>query len=80
VENEVERFPVSRLTREGGSSIEDVSTREFPVTIILNDQELVTILRSPKNLKYLTVGFLSSLGRHITKIPRDMPTPHRWFK
>ena len=58
----VERFPILRLTEEGGSSIEGAVAREFPVTIILNDQELVTLLCSPKDLGYLAVGFLSSEG------------------
>ena len=62
MENEVERFPITRLTREGRSSIEDEVAMELPVTIILNDQELVTMLCSPKNLEYLVVGFLSSEG------------------
>jgi len=62
VEDEVERFPVLRFTKEGRSSLEEVVAREFPVTIILNDQELVTLLCSPNNLKYLVVGFLSSEG------------------
>ena len=62
MENEVERFPVLRFTKEGRSSLEEVVAREFPVTIILNDQELVTLLCSPNNLKYLVVGFLSSEG------------------
>jgi len=62
MESEVERFPILRLTKEGRSSIEGVVAREFPVTIILNDQELVTLLCSPKNLDYLAVGFLSSEG------------------
>ena len=34
--------------------------REFPLTIILNNQELVTLLCSPKDLNYLTIGFLLS--------------------
>ncbi len=62
MENEVEKFPVLRLTEEGGGSIEVEVAREFPVTIILNDQELVTLLCSPENLEYLAVGFLSSEG------------------
>jgi len=62
MENEVERFPILRLTREGRSSIEKVIARELPVTIILNNQELVTMLCSPKNLEYLAVGFLASEG------------------
>jgi FdhD protein len=60
--NEVERFPILRLTREGEGSIEEVVAREFPVTLILNDQELVTLLCSPADLKYLAVGFLYSEG------------------
>ena len=60
--NEVERFPVSRFTREGRGSIEEVVAREMPVTIILNNQELVTLLCSPTDLKYLAIGFLSSEG------------------
>ena len=62
MENEVERFPISRLTREGRSNIEDEVAREMPFTIIINDQELVTLLCSPKNLDYLAVGFLASEG------------------
>jgi FdhD protein len=37
-------------------------TRELPLTIILNNRELVTLLCSPADLRYLTVGFLSSEG------------------
>ena len=62
MENEVEKFPILRLTKEGRDNIEETVAREFPVTIILNDQELVTLLCSPNNLEYLAVGFLSSEG------------------
>ena len=62
MESKVDRFPILRLTREGSGSIEDVVAREFPLTLILNDQELVTLLCSPTDLRYLAVGFLSSEG------------------
>ena len=62
MENETARIPILRLTEEGKSSIEGVVVREFALTIILNNQELVTLLCSPTNLKYLTVGFLFSEG------------------
>ena len=62
MEEEIERFSILRLTKDGTSSIEEEVAREFPVTIILNDQELVTLLCSPGNLDYLAVGFLSSEG------------------
>ncbi|MBI4284189.1 MAG: formate dehydrogenase accessory sulfurtransferase FdhD [Chloroflexi bacterium] len=61
-ENEIARIPVWRLTEEGRSNIEDVVARESPLTIILNNQELVTLLCSPKDLRYLAIGFLCSEG------------------
>jgi len=57
-----ERFSILRITKEGRDSIEKVVAREFPVTLILNNQELITLLCSPTNLRYLAVGFLSSEG------------------
>jgi FdhD protein len=60
--NEIERFPVLRVTEEGTSNIEEMTAREFPLTITLDNQELVTLLCSPTNLKYLAIGFLFSEG------------------
>jgi len=65
--NEVENIPISRLTEEGRSNTEDMVAREFPLTIILNNQELVTLLCSPVNLKCLAVGFLFSEGLLASK-------------
>jgi len=62
MENETERIRVLRLTEEGRSSIEDIVVREFPLTIVLNNQELVTLLCSPTSLEYLAAGFLLSEG------------------
>ncbi|MFC1993549.1 formate dehydrogenase accessory sulfurtransferase FdhD [Chloroflexota bacterium] len=70
MESELERFSVSRLTKEGRGSIEEVVAREFPVTLILNEQELVTLLCSPTDLKYLAVGFLFSEG--LLKSKKDI--------
>ena len=58
----VERFPILRVTREGKKDIEDIVTQELPLTIILNHRELVTLLCSPTDLKYLAIGFLFSEG------------------
>jgi len=58
----IERFPVLRLTQEDESEIEAAVASEFPLTIILNDQELVTLLCSPADLRYLAAGFLISEG------------------
>ena len=59
---DVENLTVQRITPEGKEDIEEVVTRELPLTIILNDRELVTLLCSPKDLDYLAVGFLYSEG------------------
>ncbi len=58
----VERFPIQRVTREGKKGTEDMVTKELPLTIILNNRELVTLLCSPIDLKYLAIGFLFSEG------------------
>ncbi len=60
--NSIETFPIQRITREGKTDTEDTVTREQPLTIILNNQELVTLLCSPTDLKYLAIGFLASEG------------------
>ncbi|MCX6012138.1 MAG: formate dehydrogenase accessory sulfurtransferase FdhD [Chloroflexi bacterium] len=57
-----EQLPVQRFTSEGKEDIEDIVIREIPLTIILNDQELVTLICSPDDLKYMAVGFLFSEG------------------
>ncbi|TET25579.1 MAG: formate dehydrogenase accessory sulfurtransferase FdhD [Dehalococcoidia bacterium] len=60
--DEIERLPLLRLTAESRSSIKDIVVREFPLTVILNNQEVVTLLCSPANLEYLALGFLFSEG------------------
>jgi len=62
MKEETKRIPILQLTEQGTSKIEDIVVREFPLTIFLNDQELVTLLCSPTNLKYLVIGFLLSEG------------------
>ncbi len=60
--DKIERLPILRLTREGEQDTEDIVTRELPVTLILNDQEVVTLPASPSDLDYLAIGFLTSAG------------------
>ncbi len=62
MEDKTERLNILRLTEDSVSEIDDTIVREFPLTIILNDQELVTMLCSPANQKELAVGFLYSEG------------------
>ena len=58
----LERLPIQRFTLEGKQDIEDIVIKELPLTIILNNQELVTLLCSPTDLRYLAIGFLFSEG------------------
>ena len=60
--NEVEKVPIIRLIEGEKLDLEDVVVREIPFTIILNNEELVTLLCSPSDLKHLAVGFLFSEG------------------
>lgn len=58
----VEKFPIQRITKDDKRDAEDLVTTEFPLTIILNNRELVTLLCSPSELDFLAIGFLSSEG------------------
>jgi FdhD protein len=52
MDNETEKFSILKFTEKGSNSIEVEVAKEFPLTIILNNQELITLLCSPKDLKY----------------------------
>ena len=60
--DEVKKFTTLRVTERGKRDVEDAVAREFPLTIMLNNQELATLLCTPKDLKYLAIGFLASEG------------------
>ena len=55
-----EKFSTIRYIENDQKHIEETVVTEFPLTVILNDRELVTLLCSPARLNYLTVGFLAS--------------------
>lgn len=59
---EVETFPVLRVTALSQTQVNEAVVRESPLTIILNNRELVTLLCTPADLKYLAVGFLAAEG------------------
>jgi FdhD protein len=62
VDNVTEILDVIRFSGDGSSNTRAMVAREFPVTIVLNNKELVTLLCSPTNLEHLVVGYLSSEG------------------
>jgi len=62
MQDKVETVSIRRHAGDSTTDLEDVIVREFPLTIILNDQEMVTLLCTPDRLKELAVGFLFSEG------------------
>ncbi|HIE17740.1 MAG TPA: formate dehydrogenase accessory sulfurtransferase FdhD [Dehalococcoidia bacterium] len=61
------RLSIWRVTQQGRSSVDDTVVREFSLTIVLNGQELVTLLCSPADLEYLTAGYLLSQALIVDK-------------
>ena len=54
--------PIVLFDREGGKILQGEIAREFPLTILLNDEQLATLLCSPEDMQSLAVGFLYSEG------------------
>jgi len=62
MESETERVSVLRVVGKEEKEIEDTVVREASLSVVVNGQELVTLLCSPVNLEYLAAGFLLSEG------------------
>lgn len=58
----VKSLRLVRVTDEVREEVDDIVVKEAPLTIVLNDTELVTLLCTPTKLKELAVGFLFSEG------------------
>jgi FdhD protein len=60
--NPTKNINILRVKGENLINEEDILVIEYPFTIYLNDEEIITLLCSPKSLKELTLGFLYSEG------------------
>ena len=58
----VKKIILTSITEQGASEVEGMVVKELPLTIFLNDSELVTTLCSPVALDYLAIGILISEG------------------
>jgi FdhD protein len=67
METNAEKFPALQYANGEKSRLEKAVARENLLTIFLNGQELVTLLCSPSDMRYLAVGFLDSEGLLINK-------------
>jgi len=66
----VEILPVLRITDQGAQEFQSEIIRETPVTLFVNDKQIVTLLTIMSGLSYLAVGFLFYEGwiRDLNKI------------
>lgn len=55
-------YNILRINRENVNSEEDLIILEYPFTIFIDDEEIITLLCSPRSLEYLAIGFLYSEG------------------
>ena len=72
----IERVSVTRITGKGKREIEDIVVTEAQLTIVVNDQKLITLPCSPNDLQFLAIGFLFSKGilkskKEIRKVDLD---------
>lgn len=56
------RVAIVRIDEGRRKNVGDIVVKEFPLTIVFNGQQLVTLLCSPDKLDYLAAGFLFSEG------------------
>lgn len=58
----IKDYRILRINRENRNFEEDSIVVEYPFTIFIDDEEIITLLCTPKSLKELTLGFLYSEG------------------
>jgi len=62
MKDSIKRFQVEKVSPQGREEEETFIISERPVTLFLNEKEVVTLLATPENLKELAVGFMLSEG------------------
>lgn len=73
LDDKVELRQIMRISGDRKGCVEDGIIRESPLTIYINNKEILTMLCTPADLEYMTVGFLWAEGMiqardDITKI------------
>lgn len=58
----IQTFRIKRINDSGIEEIEDAVIQETPLTVVVNGQELVTVVCSPEKEELLAIGFLHSEG------------------
>ena len=58
----IKKYNILKIDGENKAIVEDIVISEYSLTIFINNEEIITLLCSPKSLKYLAIGFLYSEG------------------
>ncbi len=76
----IERVEIKRIKGNESESVEDFVVVETPLTLVINDNELATLLCSPSDIKELIIGFLFTSGLIKTKkeIKKIIIDQERW--
>lgn len=53
-------YNIIKIKGDNSQQLEDIVVIEYPFTIFIDDEEIITLLCTPKSLKELTLGFLYS--------------------
>ena len=61
------KYEILRINEKGRNIEEDIVVVEYPLTIMLEGREIITLFCTPKSLRELTIGFLYSEG-YITSM------------
>ena len=67
LDDKVELRQIMRISGEKKGFVEDGIIRESPLTIYVNNREILTMLCTPADLEYMTVGFLWAEGMIQTR-------------
>jgi FdhD protein len=59
---QVKQYDILRIKGDCSNVENDIVTIEYPFTIFIDDEEIITLLCTPKSLEELTLGFLYSEG------------------
>lgn len=58
----IDRLKITRVSSGKKEEIEDTVVTEAPLTILLNQEKMITLLCTPQDQEYLAIGFLLSEG------------------
>lgn len=76
----MESFTITKIRGNNREKLEDMVTKEVPLTLMIGDKELVTLLCSPLDLEDLVRGFLFTSGfiKNVSEIKKIVLNEQQW--